>query len=41
MIKNPVKNSMLIGGGDIIYYLAKRLIKYGIDVTLVEKMKAL
>ena len=37
MIKNPVKNSMLIGGGDISYYLAKRLIKYGIDVTLVEK----
>lgn len=37
MIKNPVKNSMLIGGGDISYYLAKRLIKYGIDVTLLEK----
>lgn len=37
MIKNPVKNSMLIGGGDISYYLAKRLIKYGIDVTLMEK----
>ena len=25
MINNPVKNSMLIGGGHISYYLAKRL----------------
>ena len=37
MLNNPVKNSMLIGGGHISYYLAKRLLKYGISVTLVEK----
>ena len=29
MIKNPVKSTMLIGGGDISYYLAKKLLKYG------------
>ena len=40
MINNPVKNSMLIGGGHISYYLAKRLLKYGIDVTMVEKNRA-
>ena len=40
MINNPVKNSMLIGGGHISYYLAKRLLKYGIDVTVVEKNRA-
>ena len=37
MMNNPVKNTMLIGGGHISYYLAKRLLKYGINVTLVEK----
>ncbi len=37
MINNPVKNTMLIGGGHISYYLAKRLLKYGINVTLVDK----
>ena len=37
MIKHPVKNTMLIGGGHISYYLAKRLLKYGIDVTIIDK----
>ena len=37
MMNNPVKNTMLIGGGHISYYLAKRLLKYGINVTIVEK----
>ena len=37
MINNPVKNAMLIGGGHISYYLAKRLLKYGINVTLIDK----
>lgn len=37
MIKNPVKSTMLIGGGDISYYLAKKLLKYGINVTLIEQ----
>lgn len=37
MMNNPVKNTMLIGGADISYYLAKRLLKYGIHVTMVEK----
>ena len=37
MINNPVKNAMLIGGANISYYLAKLLLKYGIDVTMIEK----
>lgn len=37
MVKNPVKNTMLIGGGDISYYLAQLMIKYGINVTIVEQ----
>lgn len=37
MMNNPVKNTMLIGGADISYYLAKRLLKYGINVTVIEK----
>lgn len=37
MMNNPVKNSMLIGGANISYYLAKLLLKYGINVTIIEK----
>lgn len=37
MMNNPVKNSMLIGGADISYYLAKRLLRYGINVTIIDK----
>lgn len=37
MVNNPVKSTMLIGGGDLSYYLAKKLLKYGIGVTIIEK----
>lgn len=37
MMNNPVKNAMLIGGADISYYLGKRLLKYGIHVTMIDK----
>ncbi len=37
MMNNPVKNSMLIGGADISYYLAERLLRYGINVTIIDK----
>ena len=40
MINNSVKNTMLIGGADISYYLAKRLLNYGINVKIVEKDRA-
>ena len=39
MMNNPVKNSMLIGGGTYILLFSKKIIKYGINVTLVEKDK--
>jgi trk system potassium uptake protein TrkA len=34
---HQVKNTMLVGGGVISYYLAKILIHMGIDVTIIEK----
>ncbi|MBE7012232.1 MAG: Trk system potassium transporter TrkA [Ruminococcaceae bacterium] len=34
---NPVKESMIIGGGETAYYLADMLIKAGIDVKVFEK----
>ncbi len=37
IMKNPVKNAILAGGGKISYYLAKSLIASGIDVTIIEK----
>ena len=37
IMKNPVKNAILAGGGKISYYLAKSLILSGIDVTIIEK----
>jgi trk system potassium uptake protein TrkA len=37
IMKNPVKNVILAGGGKISYYLAKNLIQSGIDVTIIEQ----
>lgn len=34
---NKVKNTMIIGGGDIAYYLADILSEYGIKVKLIER----
>ncbi len=36
---NQVKNTMIIGGGKISYYLASRLLEMGIRVKLIEKDK--
>lgn len=37
IMKNPVKNAILAGGGKISYYLAKHLIASGIEVTIIEQ----
>lgn len=37
VIINPVKNAMLIGGGALSYYLSKQLVKYGINVKIIEQ----
>ena len=37
ILKNPVKNAILAGGGKISYYLAKILLMSGIRVTIIEK----
>ena len=37
IMKNPVKNAILAGGGKISYYLAKSLILSGIAVTIIEQ----
>ena len=34
---NQVKNTMIIGGGKISFYLAKRLLEMGIQVKIIEK----
>lgn len=34
---NQVKNTMIIGGGDASYYLAKQLLRMGIEVKIIEK----
>lgn len=34
---NSVKNTILVGGSPIAYYLAKRLIQTGIDVKIIEQ----
>ena len=36
---NRVKDTMIVGGGETAYYLAKRLLRRGIDVKLIEKNK--
>lgn len=33
---NQVKDTMIVGGGKVAYYLAKQLINYGISVKIVE-----
>jgi len=37
IMKNPVKNAILAGGGKISYYLAKILLLSGIQVKIIEK----
>lgn len=37
ILKNPVKNCMIIGGGTTAYYLARYLIAAGIHVKIIEK----
>ncbi|MGN0393775.1 MAG: Trk system potassium transporter TrkA [Coprococcus sp.] len=32
-----VKNTMIVGGGDVAYYLAKQLINMGIEVKIIER----
>ena len=34
---NQVKDTMIVGGGDIAYYLAKELLKLGIKVKMIDK----
>lgn len=34
---NRVKDALIVGGGDTSYYLAKRLLKTGIDVKIIEQ----
>lgn len=34
---NSVKDTMIVGGGDIAYYLCQILVRSGISVTLIEK----
>ena len=34
---NKVRNAMIVGGGDIAFYLAKMLIEYGIRVKIIER----
>ena len=36
---NQVKNCMIVGGGKVVYYLAKRLLSMGIAVKIIEKDK--
>ena len=40
MLKNPVKNVMIIGGGDIAFYLTQILIQSGIGVKIIERNMA-
>ena len=37
---NRVKDTIIVGGGDIAYYLAKRLLQTGIKVKIIEKNPA-
>lgn len=37
MAKNPVKSAILVGGGQVGYYLAKRLLEGGIRTKIIEK----
>lgn len=37
IIKRPAKRVIICGGGRISYYLASRLVKSGMDITIIEK----
>lgn len=39
IVTNQVKNTMIVGGGTIAYYLSKQLIEMGIEVKIIEKEK--
>ena len=39
VISGRVKNTLIIGGGNVAYYLAKQLIAIGISVKIIEKDK--
>lgn len=36
---NRVKDALIVGGGETAYYLAKRLLKTGIDVKIIEQSR--
>ncbi len=38
-VTNQVKNTMIVGGGTIAYYLTKQLLEMGIEVKIIEKNK--
>ncbi len=40
LMTNQIKNAMIAGGGKISYYLARNLLKSGIDVTIIELNRA-
>lgn len=40
ILKSKVKNTMIIGGGKVSFYLADQLIKRGISVKIIEKDKS-
>ena len=40
ILTGKVKNTMIVGGGKVSYYLADQLIKRGISVKIIEKNKA-
>ncbi len=37
IMSSPVRSAMLVGGGDITYYLTRMLLATGVSVTVVEK----
>ncbi len=39
MVRKPIKNVMIIGGSSIGEYLAERLLKTGVDVTIIDSDK--
>lgn len=39
ILSNQVKNSMIVGGGTIAYYLCEKLLEMGIQVKIIEKSK--
>ena len=36
LITNPIKSAMIAGGGKISYYLARNLLRAGVNVTIIE-----